>query len=74
VFPEFVKASYAQRYELFCRKLVRESHYTVATFLLSNRKTGLKGEYVEPAEDLTFDIFAKSLVAQVTAFGASEKS
>src|SRR3990170_3972653 len=29
VFPEFVNASYARRYELFCRKLVRERHYNV---------------------------------------------
>ena len=28
VFPEFVGASYMRRYELFCRKLVLERHYT----------------------------------------------
>jgi hypothetical protein len=69
VFPEFVDASYAKRYELFCRKLVRERHYNVATFLMSEKMGGLKGRYSEPAEDLTFEIFAKSLVAQVAAFG-----
>jgi len=69
VFPEFKNASYAKRYELFCQKLVRERHYNQATFLLSDRKTGPKGKYSEPAADLTFEIFAKSLVAQVTAFG-----
>ncbi len=72
VFPEFVDASYAKRYELFCRKLVRERHYNVAAFLMSDRKGGSNGRYSEPAEDLTFDIFAKSLVAQVTAFGVSK--
>jgi len=72
VFPEFVNASYAKRYELFCRKLVRERHYNVAAFLLSDKKRGLKGEYSEPAEDLSFEIFAASLVAQVTAFGVSK--
>ncbi len=72
VFPEFVSASYAKRYELFCRKLVRERHYNVAAFMTSDKKGGLKGVYSEPAEDLTFDIFAKSLVAQVTAFGVSK--
>ena len=40
VFPEFVNASYAKRYELFCRKLVREGHYTASTFLLSPRASG----------------------------------
>ncbi len=69
VFPEFVDASYARRYELFCRKLVRERHYNVATFLMSDRKGGLKGRYSQPADDLTFEIFVRSLIAQVTAFG-----
>jgi Restriction endonuclease XhoI len=68
VFPEFVKASYAKRYELFCRKLVRERHYNASTFLLSEPKTGLKGAFTEPAEDLTFLQFAKSLAAHVAAY------
>lgn len=69
VFPEFLKASYSQRYEWFCRKLVRERHYNVAAFLLSDRISGMKGHYTEPADDLTFEIFARSLIAQVRAFG-----
>ena len=73
VFPEFVSAAYAKRYELFCRKLVRERHCTVASFLMSDRNSGLQGRYTEPAEDLTFEIFAKSLIAQITAFGVSNK-
>ena len=73
VLPEFVNASYAKRYELFCRKLVRERHYNVAAFLLSDRTNSVNGNYSEPAEDLTFDIFARSLIAQVTAFGVSKK-
>jgi len=73
VFPEFVNASYAKRYEIFCRKLVRERHYNVACFLTSDRQKGLKGRYIEPAGDLTFDIFAKSLIAQIAAFGVPEK-
>src|SRR5690242_9630500 len=40
VFPEFVNASYAKRYELFCRRIVRERHYNSSTFLLSEPKTG----------------------------------
>ena len=69
VFPEFKEASYAKRYEFFCRKLLRERHYSFSTFLLSDRKDGAKGIYKEPAEDLTFELYARSLVAQVTAFG-----
>lgn len=69
VFPEFRDASYAKRYELFCRKLVRERHYSAAVFLMSDRTSGTTGSYREPAEDLTFDIFARSLVAHVSAYG-----
>lgn len=72
VFREFKNASYAKRYELFCRKLVRERHYTSATFLMSSRIGGLKGEYTEPARDLAFDIFAKSLAAQISIYKKSK--
>ncbi len=68
VFPEFANASYAKRYELFCRKLVRERHYDAAAFLISEPKQGLKGAFTEPAEDLAFLRFAKSLVAHVTTY------
>ena len=68
VFPEFVSASYAKRYELFCRKLVRERHYNSAAFLTSENKTGLNGSFNEPAEDLAFLQFAKSLAAHVSAY------
>ena len=72
VFQEFKNASYAKRYELFCRKLVRERHYTSAVFLMSSRVGGLRGEYTEPARDLAFNIFAKSLAAQISIYRESK--
>ena len=68
VFPEFKDSSYAKRYELFCRRLVLERHYEHSAFLLSNSTKGLKGDYSEPAPDLTFQLFAESLVDHVSAF------
>src|SRR5436190_15093548 len=68
VFPEFRNSSYAKRYELFCRRLVREKHYDCSAFLMSNPETGLRGVYSEPASDLTFQTFANSIVAHVAAF------
>jgi hypothetical protein len=68
VFPDFRDASYAKRYELFCRRLVLERHYDSAAFLLSEAQAGLQGNYIEPAPDLVFEKFARSLVAQVAAF------
>jgi hypothetical protein len=69
VFPEFINASYAKRYELFCRKLVRERHYTASSFILSSKGTGINGEHKEPAPDLNFDMFVRSMIGQLTAFG-----
>ncbi len=68
VFDEFRGASYAKRYELFCRKLVRERHYNASAFLLSDRKTGPGGAFREPAEDLTFELYVRSLAAHVAAY------
>jgi len=70
VFPEFRDASYARRYELFCRKLVLERHYTAAAFLMSDKSHGLHGEYAEPAHDLNFERFARSLVAHLGAWAS----
>ena len=69
VFPEFEGASYAKRYELFCRKLVRERHYSAATFMTAAKAGGLNGEHDEPAEDLRFGLFVRSLIAQCSAYG-----
>ncbi len=74
VFAEFRSASYMNRYELLCRKLVRERHYDAAAFLASEKVGGVKGVYRQPADDLRFDSLASSLVAQVSAFAANRKS
>jgi Restriction endonuclease XhoI len=68
VFPEFVGASYIRRYELFCRKLVLERHYTASAFITSTSQTGLGGEFKTPANDLSVERFAKILVAHVASF------
>ena len=68
VFPEFVGASYMRRYELFCRKLVLERHYTTSAFITSSSLDGLKGDYKTPADDLSLERFAKVLVAHAATF------
>ncbi len=69
VFPEFVDTSYMNRYELFCRKLVLERHYTAAAFITSKSDLGMNGEYDIPAADLSVERFVKTLSAHVSAFG-----
>lgn len=72
VFPEFKNASYAVRYELFCRKLLRERHYSSTTFLLSKQKEGLRGKYSEPAYDLAFEQFVRSLGGHLISLGGTK--
>src|SRR6266404_1718380 len=73
VFPEFRNSSYAKRYELFCRRLVLEKHYDFSAFLMSNPEKGINGDFSEPAADITFQVFANSLVAHVAAFSGRIK-
>lgn len=68
VFKEFKNASYAKRYELFCRNLVRERHYNAAAFLTSKTSDIADGNYSKPASDLTLESFVKSLMAHVQAY------
>lgn len=64
--PEFSDASYATRYEILCRRLVRERLYTSACFILATnaRKTTIS----QPAEDLSFQRFAAALKGHVVTF------
>lgn len=68
VFPEFIDASYMKRYELFCRKLILERHYTSSSFITSTSTNGIDGVYNEPAADLSFMTFARALVSHVGGF------
>jgi hypothetical protein len=52
VFPEFIGASYQQRYEILCRKLMFENFYTAASVITTPRDAIIDGEYAE-LSDLT---------------------
>lgn len=71
VFPEFRGASYAARYELMMRKLVREQLFDAAALLMSSDKGGPRGEYREPAEDLVMKRFLAGLGGHVATYLAS---
>jgi hypothetical protein len=63
VLPEFRGASYAQRYELFCHKMVRERHFTAACFLVTNREQAAQNpNYTEPCSDLSAANFLHQLI------------
>ena len=66
VFAEFQGASYAKRYELFCRRLILERHYSAACFLLAGSvEATLSDNYREPAEDLSANRFLSQLLRHV---------
>lgn len=63
VFPEFKGSSYAERYQLFCRKMVRERHYSAACFVMTDRNNiDATPNYSEPASDLSVKSFLEAML------------
>lgn len=67
VFPEFRRASYAERYRLLCEKLVREKLYSSAAVILSPRAAGETGEYREMSEFTGLGPFIRELRGKLLA-------
>lgn len=65
LFPEFAGASYADRYNILCRKLVQESLYAVASVLLSPRSAAQDGEYSELSELTGLRTFVTELAGNI---------
>jgi hypothetical protein len=60
---EFQDATYVDRMEILCLRMVRQRLVNNAAFILSDEETGLDGEFSEPNEELEFKRFARSLVS-----------
>lgn len=58
-------ASYIDRAELLCRRLVRQGVVDGSSFLTSDETEGLDGGFNEPNSDLSFQQFLDDLVAHV---------
>ena len=67
----FDGASYADRYDELCRRLVREGLYDSATLLLSSPETGPDGVYREAAPDTGLKAFVARLAARVAEAAAA---
>ncbi len=72
VFDEFRHASYAERYQMFCQRLVRERLYDATCLLLSDREKGLRGEYSQASAEINFQAFASSLLGRVSAYAKKD--
>jgi hypothetical protein len=70
MFPEFKDASYAQRYNILCRKLIQEQLYTVASILTSPRGAVDSGEYMELSDMTGLRTFVSELAGHVAAEAA----
>lgn len=72
IFAEFKDASYAERYNLLCRKLVQEQLYSAATVLVSPRTAVADGEFTELSELSGMRTFVAGLAAHVAAEAARQ--
>lgn len=70
VFPEFKGASYLQRYDLLCQKLVQEQLYTTATLLASPRSAATDGDYKDLSAMTGMKTFVTSLAGHIAATAA----
>jgi len=68
IFEEFRGASYIDRGEQLCLRLLRHRLYNGCAFLLSDSRRGIKGGYTEPNEELTFKRFASLLVGYIQGY------
>ncbi len=67
VFPEFREASYAGRYEILLKKLVRDQLYDAAALLLSPRAALADGAFIEPNAELSFANLVTGLIGRAVA-------
>jgi hypothetical protein len=67
VFKEFKTASYADRYDLLCQKLVQENLYTSASVILSSRTAKSSGAYSGLSELTGLKNFVITLAGHVAA-------
>lgn len=70
VFQEFEEASYLQRYDLLCQKLVQERLYTSAALIASSRDAVDSGEYSEISSMTGLKAFVTALAGHIAAESA----
>jgi len=62
--PEFRSASYLKRYEILCRKLVLERHYTAASLIATSNVDG-KVEYESADNETSLELFLNSFAGHI---------
>ncbi|MBI3910065.1 MAG: restriction endonuclease [Armatimonadetes bacterium] len=64
--PVFMRASYSRRYEILCRRLVRERLYSGVCLALATNE--IPTRISQPAQDLTFRSFIAAIQGHVVGF------
>lgn len=70
VFPDFRGTSYIQRYDVLCKKLVREQLYTSATALTSPRTASKNGKFETPDGMTGLATFVTTFAGHIAAAAA----
>lgn len=70
VFAEFKNASYLERYDLLCQKLVQEQLYTTASLIASKRGAASSGEFSEMSTMTGLKTFITALAGHIAAEAA----
>ena len=70
IFAEFKGASYIERYDLLCQKLVKEQLYTRAAIITSMRNAAVTGVYSEMSEMTGLKAFVTGLAGHVAGEAA----
>ncbi|MCL9824596.1 PaeR7I family type II restriction endonuclease [Ralstonia solanacearum] len=70
VFKEFQGASYQQRYDILCQRLIKEQLYTTAALMTSPRSGVTSGEYNGLSDMTSFKTFVTALAGHAAAQAA----
>jgi hypothetical protein len=70
VLPEFRGASYLDRYELLCRKLMLENLYTHAALIASPRDRGIEGHFTTMSPTTSPRAFAAAFAGHIATHSA----
>ena len=70
VLTEFQDASYLERYDLLCRKLMKERLYSTATLLTSPRNATRSGDFSEISSMTSLKTFVTSLAGHIASEAA----
>jgi len=73
VFPEFNGTSYIDRYNLLCKKLMKEKLYTAASLIISPKEANKNGSFKSMDRMTGIDSFVCSLASNIAACSCSKE-